>query len=179
MSDAVDEPLVRAATGAVLEQWRVHDFNEKLAHGQEGEEFVRKWLSKWGDVAIVTDMETQRLGIDMYLFPRGNKDALAIEVKTDAMAAKTGRAYLETASVVTANGVEKSGWVFTCRADRLVYCVPGQEIIVILPERVQRLVKDHWAEFMFARSENKTYHSQGLLVPLQWLRDRAAYSEKL
>jgi hypothetical protein len=158
----------------------VHGFDERLADGQQGEEFVRQWLGRWGTVAMVTDMPTQRRGIDMYLLPHNGSEAITIEVKTDIRAKETGRAYIETASVVTPDGVQKMGWLYTSEADRLVYYIPGQEILVLHLGSIKlELVDNQWQKYMFATAENEGYRSQGLLMPLHLLREIAAYKEKL
>lgn len=156
----------------------VHDFDEKLAQGHRGEEWVATWLSRWGDVSVASDMYDQRNGIDLYL--QTMERLVSIEVKTDFSARATGNAYVETVSVQRENGiVDKRGWLWTCKADRLVYCVPGVSVSVFDPDGLRDIFRENWWKFRQREAQNKDYYGAGLLVPLPMFYKMAMYKEML
>lgn len=157
----------------------VHNFGDSLERGAAGEEFIARWLSQWGTVDMVEDMEVQRRGIDMILNHDGRP--MTLEVKTDYRAAETGNVFLETVSVQTEGGKSsKPGWLFTCSADRLVYYVPGLFIGVYIPQDLVDKYHYSWnANYPIGRAYNRGYHSEGLLVPVGVMSRAAIYKKAI
>lgn len=157
---------------------RVHRFDEKLEQGQRGEEWVAAWLSRWGEVSPAADMRDQRNGIDLYLRTAGR--LVSVEVKTDFSARATGNAYVETVSVQREGGaIEKRGWLWTCKADRLVYFVPRVSVSVLDPAKLRDIVQDGRRKFRQVKAQNVGYYGAGLLVPLPTFYKMAMYNEML
>lgn len=162
----------------------VHDFEEKLAEGAKGEEIAFGFLSRWGDVAYVTEPSEQRRGFDLVLVPKKDdgRGAITFEVKIDYAAEKTGNVYLETASVVTHDGVKKPGWIFTSEADRLITIIPqgGLYNLYIFDLAVlRRWVENNWPGLRTASAKNEAYYSQGLLAPIGDIAPLALFKEKI
>ena len=157
---------------------KIHEFADSLERGQDGELFAHHWLSRWGEVGIVDDRSEQRKGIDLFLVPKEG-EPLTFEVKTDYMAGKVKRLFLETASVVRAAGVEKQGWVFTTQADRVLIIVPNMVAMVFQPHAIQSFVEAMWTRYRIAHADNDDYMSQGLLVPIRDLAPHAMYKEQI
>lgn len=140
----------------------VYDMNTQLKIGQEGEAFLDQLFR--GRYKI--HKPTTR-AIDRIFRCRRTGRVLTIEYKTDLAAAGTGNAFLEVVSVDTQ---EKPGWALTSPAHLLVYYVPGPMLIYVAPmQTVKQLVPLWRSRYPVAASQNKTYSSRGILVPLEEL----------
>lgn len=143
-----------------------YSFGAQLEQGESGESFLDRFFSRWFRIEPATHDE-QRSGIDRYFYDRKHPRLLLIEYKTDTLAAQTGNAFIETVSVDTA---DRAGWVFTSKADLLLYFVPGKHVIYILRLEAIRLRLPYWSLVYDLREvPNKGYHTHGLLVPLDEL----------
>jgi len=138
-----------------------YQFQPQLAQGEAGERKLDEYFGKWFTITLATRDE-QRAGIDR-IFTRGH-NRYQVEYKSDARAAQTGNAFVETIGVDTAN---KAGWAYTSQADWLLYYVPGPEIVYIIRFRALRNALPRWvATYPTRRIPNQGYHTHGLLVPL-------------
>lgn len=168
MADA-SAPTGAAPTGAI-----VHRFEESLARGEAGEAIICDALARWYEVRPVT-RTLQRRGVDRILLPRSHPDrpALAVELKWDERAATTGNAFVETVSVSTDG---KLGWAMTSGSDFIIYGLPHLSQALVIPtERLQselpRLKDRYPAKWI----TNRSYETQGILVPIPVLARLARY----
>jgi hypothetical protein len=139
----------------------VYDFTTQLHAGADGEARLDAYFAKWYTIRHATRIE-QRCGIDrVFSRPGGH---FKVEYKTDATAASTGNAFVETVSVDT---IRKAGWAYASEADYLIYYVPGPETIYIVAMPALRRELARWkATYPLRKIPNKDYHTHGLLVPL-------------
>lgn len=151
----------------------VHEFDNKLKEGEEGEAFLDDYFRERGyDIRPASDAE-QRQGIDRWM-KRAAPDSkwFPVEYKTDAVASRTGNAFVETVSVDTSG---KRGWAYTSRSDWLIYYVPGDDIIYIIDFVALRLELPRWEHSYITRpAQNNGYRTYGVLVPLHEFEKLAA-----
>ncbi|HMM41915.1 MAG TPA: hypothetical protein PKA95_08445 [Thermomicrobiales bacterium] len=138
-----------------------YDFARQFKHGQRGEEVLDAFFGARYNILPATAADERR-GIDRY-FTDVTGRQLTVQYKTDTTAATTGNVFVEVVSVDTHG---KPGWVFSCRADWLVYYVPGwRTAFAVIPDNL-RAALPKWYETCTLRPvRNKSYHTIGLLVP--------------
>ena len=144
----------------------MYSFETMLKNGEQQELLLDRFLSHWYKITPVS-MELQRLGIDR-IFEDPRHRRFSVEYKADATAARTGRAFLETVSVDTAN---KPGWVLTSLAQLLVYYVPLLEYaniynVFALKSMLPALLQ----EYSIKRIPNNGYQTHGIAVPFHVLK---------
>lgn len=150
---------------------QVYCFNERLECGEVYERFLDEFFSDRFDIYPATRRQ-QRQGIDRIFVNRKTGKVLKVEYKTDFQAHRTGNAFLE---VDTAN---KKGWVYTSKADYLLYFVVEDLLIYAIPFATLRKVFPAWLKRYETRkvaSEGyfEHYFTQGVLVPLAELERHA------
>lgn len=139
----------------------VFDFERQLHLGADGEHVIREVFGSRFKIQKSVAQE-ERDGIDFW-FSYGGFD-LAIEVKTDFRAARTRNAFIETTSVDTDN---TPGWAYTSRADFLLYYVPPDRTVYVMPMREIRRRLPHWRKkYELRRVPNAGYFTEGVIVPL-------------
>lgn len=114
------------------------------------------------------DRSTQRQGIDRIFNARSQPElAWAIEYKSDLIAERTKRAFIETVSV---DRRECRGWAYTSKADILIYYLPQREWAFIIPFFALRKRLPTWeVSCQTGAAQNDGYQTYGLLVPLEEL----------
>lgn len=152
-------------------------FAKDLRVGQEYERRMIAYLSQFFDVRSAT-IDQQHTGIDMVL--RRGDEQFTVELKADKRSKETGNAFIETMSQVEM-GVP--GWAWTCRADRIIYWVLPDEVIVVKPTDIrERLAakEDAWMKMYPTKLIcNRAWHTQGYLVPLDELRKIATFAGRI
>lgn len=148
---------------------KVYDFDTQLAIGQAGEEALDVYFSKWYGIEPV-DMELQMKGIDRIFTRKFDELRLAVEYKTDFVAAKTGNAFVETELAFTTGTRLKGGWARTCQADFLVYWPVGLGPITLNPLTLRTHLDGWETQYQGRTVQNPTWVSVGILVPLRELR---------
>ena len=142
----------------------LYHFGEQLRFGEQGEKVLDAFFSQVYDITPATAAE-QRRGIDRHFVNRESGARMTVEYKTDARAAKTHNAFVETMSV-DARG--KSGWAYTSTADWLIYFVPGDEMVYIIRFADLRSRLPLWHLCYWIKSAiNDGYKTYGLIVPLE------------
>lgn len=138
-------------------------FDTQKARGDAGELFLDRWFAVEYRVRPATP-EQQRRGIDRIFAHRRTGKRLSVEYKTDYRAAQTGNAFVETVSVDTAG---KAGWAHSSKADYLIYYVPGDGLIYVLPLELLRRELPRWVrQYPLRAAQNEGYATHGVLVPL-------------
>lgn len=143
---------------------KVYEFNEKLAEGMIGESRLDKLWDEQRWKVVPASRHDQRCGIDRWLVARVGGRRVSLEYKTDAVAGKTGNAFVETISVSSCN---KPGWAFSSKATWLVYQVVEPETIYIIRMASLRARLTQWQSRYPSRDvPNRGYKTTGILVPL-------------
>ena len=150
----------------MIEPESPYRFDQQALQGERGEAFLDRHFSRWFRIEPAT-LEEQRQGIDRHFHHLKSGQDFTVEYKTDSLASRTGNAFIETVSV---DSGQKAGWAFTSQADRLLYYVPGKQIIYILKMATIRARLPFWLQTCEVREvPNNGYHTHGLLVPLEEL----------
>lgn len=135
----------------------IHSFQGSYEKGARGEELVREFLVACGFKTKSVNLRSeQKAGKDFFA------DGVGIEVKTDDKALETGRVYIETVSNDQKN---KPGWAVYTKADIMLYIV-GNTCHVCSPEAIRSSIMRWARQYPVRTCQNKTYASEGILVPL-------------
>lgn len=140
----------------------IYDFQEQLRKGKEAERFLDEYFTKQDFyIEHIRLSDELKLGIDRVFYRHGMR--WTVEYKTDFLADKTGNAFIETKSVDD----EKLGWLYTSLSQIIFYYVPGLKKIYSLDVVILRKESNNFQEKYPKRSsQNATYRSEGILVPL-------------
>ena len=147
-----------------------YDMRQQLRQGEAAERYLD---SLFGDEFVIrpATRQQQRQGIDRIFTRRRDGSEFRIEYKADKTAARTGNAFVETVSVDTFN---KPGWAYTCQSDYIFYYIVGAVPVYILrPEDIQKRLKRWETRYEKRRIPNGSYHTEGLLVPLEEFKEVA------
>lgn len=150
----------------------VHRFADCLARGRVAERAMDRHFGRWFHVAQVPRQD-QRRGIDRRWSCHQTGAVYTVEYKADWKACETGRAFLETWSVVEQ---QKPGWVVTSEAMLLAYYLPHAERVLVLdlatlkkalPEALER-----WPE---REASSGGWTTRGVAVPVDFLAAMARH----
>lgn len=140
----------------------VYSFDKQNTRGGRGEDFLDAFFEERGNYVQPATHWQQRQGIDR-IFARESKLA-RVEYKTDYIAHRTGRVFIETIAV--GNG-GRAGWATTSQADLLVYFIPGLQTIYVMPLAALREKLTEWVQKYPSRpAHNEDFATYGVLVPL-------------
>ena len=155
----------------------VHDWDERLAAGESGEELLDELMREELGVEILrVTMPLQKLGLDRVLVSTTAKaDQLrltSVEYKADYVGAHTKNCFVEMVSMVERS---KLGWAYTSNAEFLVHWIPAPESLAyVVPFRRLRRELDRWREVYPSRTVTSRdpntgaeWHSSGLIVPMR------------
>ncbi|MCL6447845.1 MAG: hypothetical protein K6U04_06780 [Armatimonadetes bacterium] len=141
----------------------MHNFDDQFRRGQDGEKFLDEFFAGKFHIYPATRRQ-QRQGIDRVFVNRETGETLKIEYKSDYAAHRTGNAFLETVSVDT---IGKKGWIYTSRADYLIYYVVDDLLIYAIKfDTLRRLFPAWLKKYRRGKAVNEGYTTHGLLVPL-------------
>jgi len=148
----------------------VYHFDEQNLRGGKGEAYLDTFFAERGHYIQKATRGQQRLGIDRVFLKDGT--VVRVEYKTDLLAHKTGRVFIETVSMDSSG---KQGWAFTSRADLIVYFIPGLKRIVVVPPENLRSEIGRWEQIYPTRAaSNEEYSTHGILVPIEELERQAS-----
>lgn len=143
---------------------RPYGFKTKLAEGEAHERFLDRYFTRSGFRILPATHDEQRQGIDRWFANCPRRLLMAVEYKADSTASKTGNAFVETVSVDVDH---KPGWAYTSQADRLIYYIPPDGLIYIVPFEVLRRKLPRWITMYPGRVvANQGYNTHGILVDL-------------
>src|SRR5574341_40246 len=141
----------------------VYDFDDQKLVGRRGESVLDDFFRQRGHTVLSATRGQQRVGIDR-VFLRDGKMTL-VEYKTDLVAHRTGKVFIETISVDTDG---KPGWAYSSQADLLVYFIPHQRVIYVMPLEHLRQQLPRWCDAYPTRpAQNEEYATHGILVPME------------
>lgn len=142
---------------------------------------VEAWLDRYYEskgykIRQTTRHEERGLCLGDRQFTYGER-TIFIEYKSGIQTFYTGNLFLETISVD--DPVQfRQGWIYTCRADYIVYATLLNGCLLVfepptLRSRVEEL-KRLFPERPTSNGQNDGYNTHGLLVPFEWARDHLA-----
>ena len=140
-----------------------YDFNRQLSAGEAGEfELDRHFRARYKIQRISRD--AQKAGIDRVFTSKRRRHRYTVEYKTDARAAATGNAFIETVSV---DAEDKAGWGYTSCAQIVAYYVPPTHKVYLAETMRIKHELPKWESSYPTRSvPNDGYNTIGVLVPL-------------
>lgn len=144
-------------------------FGEQLRKGSLGESILDTFFSRWFDIQRVPVAIETSSGVDRLFIGEQQGDALAVEYKCDTQGYRTGNAFIETISV---DEDGKRGWLWTTKADALVYYFHedgGGSGYVLDPTDLRKRAYRWTRKYPVKTATNDDYHSYGLLVPAEEL----------
>lgn len=147
---------------------RRYSFEEQKQLGIDGEKQLDTFFSRWYIIREVP-MELQKEGVDRFFIPRYGEVGFPrlVEYKTDYK--DTGKAFVETHSVIRAGQPDIKGWLHTSKADWLVYFLVKYETAFVLSFPTLRKFVSLWEieeHCQRKHSINGDYKGAGLLVPI-------------
>lgn len=157
----------------MVAQLKQYEFAPQYMRGVKGEKAVAQWLSSAYELQPCS-LDEQRKGIDLIGVNRDSGLRQTFEIKSDDVAGKSRRAFVETVSVLreVPPRENKQGWAHTCKADWLIYYVPPLHTAFVMnPINIKRMISAWKMKYTEVWIENNgklgKYRSSGLLVPLQ------------
>lgn len=148
----------------------MYDFQHQKELGRQGEERLDSFFSRWYDIKEVP-FELQKEGVDRFYVPKRGKLAFPrlIEYKTDFKT--TGNVFIETHSVIRQGQEDIKGWLYTSKADWLVYYLISSQTALVVNFAKLRQSAEVWKKTCPHRDcTNKDYKSSGLLVPISAIK---------
>lgn len=147
-------------------------FQEQLTKGQDAERILdRHFIGKF-HIIEATPAE-QREGIDRWFVSRETAARFSVEYKTDWRAGDTHNAFVETISV---DSSQKLGWVYTSKAYRILYFVPGDDLVYVFKTSSLRARVEIWSKTLPVRkAKNDGYWTHGVIVPLSEFERHAEF----
>jgi len=136
--------------------------------GEEVASFLDNLLKSYGYSVAPTTAEEERVRClgDRKITKR--ERTLYVEYKSGIQTHYTGNVFIETISVDTAN---KSGWLYTCKADWLLYaCILDGCVLCFRPDSLRDRLCARMSDFRTtstSHDQNKGYRTHGILVPLR------------
>lgn len=141
----------------------------QFKRGMEAEGFLDDFFRARGWQIVPTTAHEERklcLG-DRHFAKDGN--TLLVEYKSGIQTYYTGNVFLETISVDSAN---KPGWVYTCKADYILYAtLLNEKILVFKPDKLRAVIemlKTKFREVKTSNNQNDGYDTHGVIVPLEY-----------
>ena len=120
----------------------------------------------------------------MWTTCEGGHEWLSLQVKGDERAADTSNAFVEVVQIDTWGD---PGWVWSCQADWLIYCIVGTgEALWIRPDAIRAEMHGwrmrvsrkelRWARVPNVGRNGEPYHTLGWLIPIDEFRAIASSS---
>jgi len=154
-----------------------YSFEKQYRIGKTAEYILDRLLVSKGYSIEMVGRSEERNGIDRVLTSADNRTINA-EYKTDRWAYHTGNAYMET--VAYDNGItSKKGWVFTSKADVVLYWVhPGERnatswVYVLDPKKLRTADWFSGGKYEEKTVKNTGFFGKGILVPMAIVRKLA------
>lgn len=143
--------------------------------GQDVADFLDAYYRERGWVITPTTPHEERtLCLGDRHYRQGDTHWL-VEYKSGLQTFQTGNVFLETVSV---DSVGKAGWVYTCKADYIMYgCLLNDKILIFLPERLRFEIDGLKAKYptkKTGKQQNNGYDTHGVIVPLAAAEQLAA-----
>ena len=149
--------------------------SDQFKNGKDVEAWLDKYFSLRGwEIAQTSPYEERVLHLGDRRF-RKDGQAYLIEYKSGIQTFYTRNIFLETISV---DSNQTPGWVYTCRADFIMYAaLLNNKILVFRPEKLRQQMerlKVRYPEVATRHHQNDGYNTHGLLVPFEYAEARLA-----
>lgn len=137
--------------------------------GRQVEKFLDDFFRRRGyTIRRATPHEERVLCLGDRKFSKNDRE-LWVEYKSGIQTYYTGNIFLETVSVDATN---KPGWVYTCKADFILYAaLLNNKILVFRPDKLRQDIEDlkqRFIETKTGNNQNKGYNTHGVIVPLEY-----------
>lgn len=147
----------------------------QFRNGKDVEKFLDDFFRSRGwTITQTTQHEERVLCLGDRRFSKDGSTIL-VEYKSGIQTFYTGNLFLETISVDAQN---KAGWVFTCRADMIVYAaLLNHKILVFKPQDLRDkigMLRTRFKEVATQKNQNSGYDTHGVLVPLAYAETELA-----
>lgn len=143
-----------------------YDFDTQLAIGEAHERRLDTLFQRYFAITPATRQQ-QRQGIDRNFVNLDTGATYRVEYKADALAGKTGNAFIETVSV---DATGRPGWAVASQADILIYLVVEPEAVYAIRMATLRMALHGWMRrYPRHAAQNAGYKTLGYLVPLNEL----------
>jgi len=139
----------------------------QFKQGKDVEAWLDRYFGERGFKIEKLSMEEERVQhIGDRRFKKG-KWSYLIEYKSGIQTYTTGNIFLETVSVDT---TKTPGWVFTCKADWIVYaCLLNHKLLWFKPDTLRIKItqmQQRYPTVFTGKGQNKNYKTHGVIVPL-------------
>lgn len=143
--------------------------------GMNVEDFLDNYYRAQGwRITRTTSYEERTLCLGDRHYRHGSQH-LRVEYKSGIQTFYTGNVFLETVSVDTQN---KPGWVYTCKADYILYAaLLNRKILVFVPDRLRAQIealKEKFSVVKTGKNQNKGYDTHGVIIPLSYAESHVA-----
>lgn len=140
---------------------------QQFKNGKDVERFLDGFLAERGwRVEVLTPHEERKLHLGDRRLHRGAESVL-IEYKSGIQTFYTGNVFLETISV---DSTGAPGWVYTCRADWIVYAaLLNSKLLWFKPDNLREKIEGLKLRFRTVKTskgQNSGYDTHGVIVPL-------------
>lgn len=145
-------------------------FTEKLKEGEQGEHFIARCLSRYGQVFPVSSRGLQKVGIDAFLISE-RYGYTSMQFKRCTRAKSSGNAFVEVAILNHDKQPTGLGWALKTTAQSIGYWAVGTGNLYLIDTMALKRVLPTWrTRFRTAlgcSNENgRTWYGEGLCVPL-------------
>ena len=146
-----------------------YSWEEQLRIGKLGEKVLDSFFKQSYDVVGVS-IESDLKGIDRIVSREDIDEEVRVEYKTDILSFITRNVFIETCKRMRDGVCEKRGWFYYSESDWLVYYIPQEDKIIITYFDVLRRWYHYFGEYYpTGVSQNKSYQSEGVLMPVEVL----------
>lgn len=147
-------------------------------NGKDVEAFLDGYFRQRGyQIRQTTDHEERVLCLGDRQFT-WKDTSLFIEYKSGIQTFYTGNIFIETISVDDPNNY-KLGWVYTCKADILIYAtILNNCLLLFRPDGLRQIIdklKLRYKEVSTSHNQNNGYNTYGLIIPFKWARENLAH----
>lgn len=142
--------------------------------GMKVEDFLDQYFGSQFEIKRTTAHQERVLCLGDRIYKDGEK-SFFVEYKSGIQTHYTGNVFLETISV---DNPCKSGWVYTCQADFVLYATLLDGMILIFkPDNLRKRIAELKAKFPekpTSKGQNKNYNTHGVIIPLSYAKNIAA-----
>lgn len=141
----------------------------QFAEGKSVERILDKFFETRGFQIEQTSVEQERqLHLGDRIFTKSG-NSFFVEYKSGIQTYYTGNVFLETISV---DSLEIPGWVYTCKADWILYAtLLNGKILVFKPDVLRQKIEELKKKFRVVKTskgQNQGYDTHGVIVPLSY-----------
>lgn len=149
----------------------------QFTRGKTVEKFLDEIFGLNYEIRQTTQEQERSLCIGDRIYTRQGK-TLNIEYKSGIQTHYTGNIFIETISVDDPRHYKK-GWVYTCKADYIIYAtILDGCLLVFRPDDLRNkldFLRLKFKEVATSNHQNDGYDTHGLIIPVEWAKSKLAY----